>query len=191
MIEGFRQLFLGEDHVCPVWFAYTFDNPLRRMIHRPERLFAGLVHEGQTAIDIGCGIGHNTLGMARMVGETGRVIAVDLQKAMLAKVRQRADRAGMAARIAFHQANAQSIGLTEQVDFALAFWMVHEVPDKAAFFGELRGILKPDALFLMTEPKIHVTRETFEEEVALASDAGLKLVANPKVAVSWAALFAS
>jgi 2-polyprenyl-3-methyl-5-hydroxy-6-metoxy-1,4-benzoquinol methylase len=79
VIKGFRQLFLGEDHVCPWWFAYTFDNPLRRLIHPPVRIFEGLVQEGQTAVDIGCGMGYFTLGLARMVGQNGQVIAVDLQ----------------------------------------------------------------------------------------------------------------
>jgi hypothetical protein len=34
-------------HVCPWWLAYTFDNPLRRLLHNPEKLLAGLVEEGQ------------------------------------------------------------------------------------------------------------------------------------------------
>jgi ubiquinone/menaquinone biosynthesis C-methylase UbiE len=190
MREGFRQLFLGDDHVCPWWFAYTFDNPVRRLMHKPERLFDGLVREGQTVVDIGCGMGHFSLGLARIVGEAGRVIAVDLQSEMLWRVRQRAARAGLLDRIELWQANAEQIGIGEQVDFVLAFWMVHEVPDKPAFFVEVKRLLKPEAHLLMAEPKVHVTRMAFEREVAQARATGLKLAAEPPVAASWAALFA-
>lgn len=189
MIEGFRQLFLGDEHTCPVWFAYTFDNPVRRLLHPPKRLFAGLVSEGQTALDIGCGMGHNALGLARLVGATGRVIAVDVQPGMLEVVRRRVERAGLAGRIELRQAQAGGMGLTERVDFALASWMVHEVRDKGALFREVRGLLKPEGRFLMTEPKVHVSAEAFEAEVGLALAAGLRVVGARRVALSRAVVF--
>jgi len=190
MEEGFGQQSEGNEHVYPWWLAYTFDNPLRTLLHRPECLFDGLVREGQTVMDIGCGMGHFSLGLARMVGEAGRVIAVDVQEGMLRRVRQRAARAGLLDRIELRQAGAEQMNIEERVDFVLAFWMVHEVPDKSAFFAEVKRLLKPEARLLMAEPKVHVTRVAFEGEVAQAGAAGLKLVAEPPVAASWAALFA-
>jgi ubiquinone/menaquinone biosynthesis C-methylase UbiE len=189
VIKGFRQLFLGEDHVCPWWFAYTFDNPFRRLIHPPERLFEGLVDEGQTAVDIGCGMGHFTLGLARMVGQSGQVIAVDLQERMLGLVRQRAARSGLLDRIELRQAAAERLHVGEKVDFVLAFWMAHEVPDKPGFFEAAASILKPSAHFLLVEPKGHVTQAVFEQEVMQAQAAGLIPVKNPSIAISRAALF--
>jgi ubiquinone/menaquinone biosynthesis C-methylase UbiE len=62
---------------------------------------------------------------------------------MLEKVRARAERKGLAARIRLHQCPADSLGLGEKrADFALAFWMVHEVLDAARFLGEARGIFR-------------------------------------------------
>lgn len=84
-------------------------------------------------VDIGCGMGFFSIGMAKMVGETGKVISVDLQAEMLAVVHQRAGKNGLAERIQFHRARKDSIGISGPVDFALAFWMVHEVPDPANF----------------------------------------------------------
>ncbi|RPI99505.1 MAG: hypothetical protein EHM39_06405 [Chloroflexi bacterium] len=49
----------------------SFDNPLRRLIHRPERILAGLVREGQTMLDVGPGMGYFTLPLAKLVGEGG------------------------------------------------------------------------------------------------------------------------
>jgi ubiquinone/menaquinone biosynthesis C-methylase UbiE len=175
VIKGFRQLFLGEDHVCPWWFAYTFDNLLRRLIHPPERVFEGL--------------GYFTLGLARIVGQNGQVIAVDLQERMLDSVRQRAERAGLLDRVTLHQAAAEQLHFSEKVDFALAFWMVHEVPDKPGLFEAVASILKPSAHFLLVEPIGHVTQAVFDEEVAQAQVAGLIPVKNPSIAFSRAALF--
>lgn len=70
---------MPDQRVCPWWLAYTFDHALRRLIHRPEVILAGLVRPGQTVLDLGCGMGFFSLAMARLVGEQGRVICVDLQ----------------------------------------------------------------------------------------------------------------
>jgi ubiquinone/menaquinone biosynthesis C-methylase UbiE len=189
VINGFKKLCLGEEHICPWWFAYTFDNPLRRLIHPPARIFEGLVREGQTAVDIGCGMGYFTLGLARMVGESGQVIAVDLQERMLELTRQRAGRAGLLERVDLCQSAAEQLHLDEKADFVLAFWMAHEVPDKPGFFEAVASILKPSAHFLLVEPKGHVTQAVFEKEVTQAKATGLIPVKNPPTAISRAALF--
>lgn len=176
-------------HVCPWWLAYTFDNPLRHLFHNPEKLLAGLVEKGQTVLDVGCGMGHFSLGMARMVGEKGCVISVDLQPEMLNKVRSRAEKNGLQSRIRLHQCQPNKIGVSEPIDFALAFWMVHEVPDQKTFLEEIQSLLKPEAHFLLVEPKLHVTALDFRETVDLAHAVGLKPSAEPKVSLSRAVLF--
>ena len=139
--------------VCPWWLCPTFDNPLRRLIHNPNRILAGLVQPGQTALDLGCGMGYFSIPLARLVGSEGKVICVDLQEQMLAGVRRRAERTGVADRIRLHRAGTDGLGLTETVDFALAFWMLHEVPDQAAFLAEVRACLKPGSHLLIVEPR--------------------------------------
>lgn len=42
-----------------------------------EQLIAGSLHEGMTAIDIGANFGYHTLAMARSVGPTGRILAIE------------------------------------------------------------------------------------------------------------------
>lgn len=179
-----------DNHVCPWWLAYTFDNPVRRMIHNPEKILGEFIGTGQTVIDFGCGMGYFSIAMARLVGEGGRVISVDIQEKMLETVRRRAERQHLQSRIQLHQSEPDKIGVNEQVDFALAFWMVHEVPNIEAFFKEILTILKPEARFLLVEPKIHVTAPDFWKTVELACAAGLKPRSEPHIRLSRAVLFA-
>jgi SAM-dependent methyltransferase len=62
------------DHVCPWWFASTFDNVLRRLVHDPPGILAPFLSEGMTVLDAGCGMGHFSIGMARLVGERGKIV---------------------------------------------------------------------------------------------------------------------
>ena len=177
-------------HVCPARFAWVLDNPLRRWLHKPEEILSHLVKPGFTVVDLGCGSGPFTIALAHMVGPGGRVIAVDLQPAMLAKVQRRVAQAGVQDRVNLHVCERERIGLSPRVDFVLAFWMVHEVPNSAALFAEMHAALNPDGKLLLVEPKHHVGRRTFENEVNTALQTKFKLLARPSVRLSQAALFA-
>lgn len=163
-------------HVCPWWMAYSFDNPLRRLIHNPAKMFKDYVKTGNTALDLGCGMGFFSIGIAKIVGDSGRVISLDLQNKMLEVMQKRAKRAGVESRITPHQCKPDSIDFKEPVDFVLAFWMVHEVPDQKHFLTEVRQCLKPDSHFYVAEPKGHVTSEAFEKMLATAEEVGLKSI---------------
>lgn len=175
-------------HVCPWWLIWTFDNPLRTSLHKPEQIFDGLVQPGQTVLDIGCGAGHFSLGLACLLGPSGMVIAADLQPAMLAKVRARAERAGLQQYIQLHQCSRESIGLNEEVDIVLAFWMVHEVPDKQLFMKQLYQVLKPGGKLLLVEPKVHVSERAFHGTLKKAEEMGFITIEPRKVYLSRAFL---
>ena len=189
MKDGKRAAAAPGDHVCPWWLAFTFDNVLRRVFHKPEVILGDLVREGQTVLDLGCGMGYFSIGMARLVGETGTVISADLQPQMLAQVRSRSAKAGLAGRVTTHLCERDRIGLECPVDFALAFWMVHEVPDHASLFRELHSLLKPSASLFIVEPRLHVRAEAMAQTERAAESAGFRLAAQPKVSLSRTALF--
>lgn len=181
---------LRDIDVCPAWFAWAINNPLRRWLHKPEEILGRLITLGSTVVELGCGSGPFTIALAHMVGSSGRVIAVDVQPAMLAKVRRRVVQAGVQDRVELHVCGRERIGLSVPVDFVLAFWMVHEVPNPAALFAEMREALNPDGKVLLVEPKLHVERRDFEKEVDAALEAKLTLLERPSVRLSRAALFA-
>jgi len=139
-------------HVCPWYMAYLFDNPLRPLIHDPEKLLGPYVKPGMTVLDIGCGMGFFSLGMARMVGPEGRVLSLDLQERMLQVLERRARRRGLSGRIESRLVGEGPFPIENPVDFALCFWMVHEVPDQALFLRDLHQVLKPGAKALMPNP---------------------------------------
>ena len=60
----------GHQGACTWWIAYTFDNPLRRLIHKPQKILGNYIKEGMTVMDLGCGMGHFSIGMAGLVGST-------------------------------------------------------------------------------------------------------------------------
>ena len=174
--------------VCPWWLCYSFDNPLRRLFHDPERLLHPYVKPGMTVVDLGCGMGYFTIGLARLTGPEGRVIAVDLQQKMLDALGRRSRRAGVAERIVLHRCRKASLGIEDSADFALAFWMAHEVPGKPRFFGEILALLKPQGRLLLVEPKLHVTRKSLERTVAVCRETGFHVLEEPPVALSRAYL---
>jgi ubiquinone/menaquinone biosynthesis C-methylase UbiE len=179
----------GANHVCPVSHAGWLASSLRKLLHNPSAILKGLVREGDTALDLGCGPGFFTLPLARLVGESGRVVAVDLQKEMLEMLRVRAARAGLLQRIRPHLCAADVIGYPGPADFVLAFYMVHEVPDIARFMAEVRGLLRPGGRLLMVEPWFHVSARQYRETLAITTQAGLRAIAQPRITLSQATLF--
>ena len=189
-IVGTFRRYQGE-HVCSAEHAGMLITPLRRLFNSPKRILDGLARPGEVGIDLGCGPGYFTLPLAELVGETGQVIAVDVQQEMLDKVRERAELAGLASRIRFVRPDADGLGAVGPADFALAFWMVHEVPDRLPFLRQVHDSLKPGGRLLLAEPALHVSRAEFEFTVAVAEKVGFTVVARPRVGLSRAALLLS
>lgn len=168
-------------HGCPWWGGYFIDNRLRRWLHNPEKIVGPYVRPGMTAMDVGCGMGMFSIAMAKIVGDQGQVIAVDLQQKMLDVLQRRAEQAGVADRIQLHKCEADRLGVDAQADFALAFMMIHEVSDQRRLLGEICGCLKPGGKLLVAEPRLHVSGKAFAQTMTLAAKAGLYAVEEPKV----------
>ncbi len=172
--------------VCPWYLAYLFDNPLRRLFHNPAEILGPYLRPGMTVMDIGCGMGFFSLGMARLVGSDGKVLSLDIQPQMLSVLVRRAKRAGLFQRIETKLIEPDGLGVDEPVDFALAFWMVHEVPDQAVFFQEVADVLHPGSRMFVSEPKPHVTEKDLEETTRIAEEVGFKVLDRPPVRLGLA-----
>jgi ubiquinone/menaquinone biosynthesis C-methylase UbiE len=175
--------------VCPWWLCFTFDNPIRKIIHDPIEILSPYVHKGDKAIDIGPGMGYFTIPLAQLVGSTGRVTAIDIQPKMLSALMARANKKGVAEIIKTHLASPDSIGFYEKADFILAFWMAHEVPDQQRFLSEIHNLMKPEGLFLLVEPVIHVSKKNFARAIETAKELGFVIKESPEIRMSQSALF--
>lgn len=173
-------------HVCPAALAGSLDNSLRKMVHNPKKILIDYIKGGMVVLDVGCGPGLFSREIARMVGEDGKVIAADLQKGMLETLANKIKGSEIEKRIILHQCASDKIGVSEAVDFVLAFYMVHEVPNQLGFFQELNSILKPQGEILLVEPMFHVSKSAFERTVDLACQTGLKVLKKEKVFFSRA-----
>jgi len=169
-------------HVCPWWFGYFLLSPLRRWLDPPSRLLAPLVREGMLVLEPGCGMGYYTLDLARLVGPSGRVVAIDLQERMLAGLRRRARRAGLLERIETRLVGQTQLGIDDlagRVDLMLAIYMVHELIEVRSFFAEARRALKPGGRLLFVEPRAHVSRREFEASLETALGEGFRRADGP------------
>jgi ubiquinone/menaquinone biosynthesis C-methylase UbiE len=181
--------FFRVKHVCPRWLCFTFDNVFRKLLHDPYKILQPYIKEGDTILDVGPGIGYFTIPLAEMVGDRGRVIAADIQQKMLSAIKKRAKQRDVEGRIILQLSSSDSLNVKAKVNFILAFWMVHEVPDKSRFLAQLRSLLKDDGRFLLVEPKFHVTKRKFTASVRLALKAGFALDDSPQISLSKSALF--
>jgi ubiquinone/menaquinone biosynthesis C-methylase UbiE len=179
--------------VCPWWLGYFLASPVRRWLLRenPAQILAPYVREGMTVFEPGPGMGFFTLELARRVGASGKVVAVDVQAKMIAGLKRRAAKAGLLDRIEMRLATPESLGVADlmgKVDFTLACALVHEMPDSAQFFREAAAVSKAGEFLFLAEPSGHVKEEEFKIELKQAAEAGFVIAGRPNVAHSRAVL---
>jgi ubiquinone/menaquinone biosynthesis C-methylase UbiE len=177
--------------VCPWWLGYFLISPLRRLLLNPDRVLSPFVREGMTVLEPGPGMGFFTVPLAGLVGPQGRVVALDVQPKMIAKLKRRLAKAGLQQRVDARLVAADSLGINDlsgKVDFTLAFAMVHEMPSAGQFFTEAAAASKPGARLLLVEPAGHVTAEEFEAELRDATRAGFSVLDRPHIRRSQSAL---
>jgi ubiquinone/menaquinone biosynthesis C-methylase UbiE len=180
-----------EKHICPWYLGYVLANPLRRFYQNPEKILSPYLKQGMKVLEVGPGMGFFSLPIAKFIGETGRIFCVDLQEKMLQSLRRRVERANILDRMEMRLCSESSLqidGLTGSIDFVLAFWVVHEVPDQKLLLKEICNSLKKDGLLLLSEPKGHVTKEEFEKTLSLTQTNGMEKVDSPNIRGSYSAV---
>jgi ubiquinone/menaquinone biosynthesis C-methylase UbiE len=109
------------------------------------------VKPGQTVCDMGCGNGFYTLELARLVGEKGKVLAVDIQREMLQMLKERAADEKIT-NIELILGTIVDPKLPENsVDLMLMVDVYHEFSHPEEMLAAIRKSLKPDGRVALVE----------------------------------------
>jgi SAM-dependent methyltransferase len=106
-------------------------------------LALGLPRPAETVVDIGAGSGLDSFLAAQAVGPAGRVIAVDMTPAMLARGRENVRLTGLS-QVEYREGYAEALPLEDEIaDLVISNGVINLSPDKAAVFREAFRVLKP------------------------------------------------
>jgi len=126
-------------------------------------------------LEPGPGMGFFTLDLARMVGASGRVVAVDVQEKMVDRLRRRASKAGLLDRIDLRLGQTNRLGVDDlegTVDLVVAIFVIHEMLDGDAFYSQVHRVLRSGGRLIVAEPRFHVSKDQFERSVVAAEQRG-------------------
>ena len=123
---------------------------LRDLLHNPRRsLEKARLTKGMSVVDYGCGPGSFTIPAAELVGQEGKVFAVDIHPLAISSVRQKASRKGLH-NVGTVLVQGYDTGIEDSsVDRVLLIDTIHLIEDPEALFGEIHRMLKPDGLLYM------------------------------------------
>jgi SAM-dependent methyltransferase len=110
---------------------------------------------------------------------------------MFAGLERRARKAGLLDRIETRLAKPDSMDLSDldgKVDFVLAVYMIHELPDAGHFLEQMRRALKPGRQMLVAEPAGHVKESDFAALIETAQQAGFQVNQGPDIRSSRTAI---
>jgi ubiquinone/menaquinone biosynthesis C-methylase UbiE len=124
----------------------------RRWLHAPAAMLETFgVTPGDTVLELGPGPGYFTVEAARLAGERGRLVCLDVQPGMIALLRSR---------LAEHEVknahpllgDATRLPLASAaIDCAFLVTVLGEIPDRPAALVELRRVIRPGGVLAITE----------------------------------------
>jgi demethylmenaquinone methyltransferase/2-methoxy-6-polyprenyl-1,4-benzoquinol methylase len=136
--------------------------------HHAEALRLANVQGGQRVLDVACGTGRGTVGLAQAVGAGGRVDALDLSEAMLDQARTKLEKLGLGSHVHFKQGNARELPYPDQTfDLVYNGYMFDLIPldGFSPILKEMRRVLKPGGKLVLVNMSKPDERKTFFERI--------------------------
>lgn len=174
---------MSNTYVCPAEHSGFLDSKIRKIFHNPEKILKPYISDGMKVLDIGCGPGFFTIEIINLVGNSGNVVAADLQEEMLLKLKNKIS-TNLEDRINFHKVEKNKLNLNDKFDFILVFYMLHEVPNQEKFLKELKEHLNINGKILISEPWGHVSKRDFQKSIQIIKKLGFKIIEEPSIFLS-------
>jgi arsenite methyltransferase len=122
---------------------------------------------GQVVLDLGSGAGNDVFVARKIVGETGKVIGVDMTPDMVKKARENAGRQGFN-NVEFRLGEIEALPVeTSSIDRVVSNCVLNLIPNKQGAFSEMFRVLKPGARFGVSDV---VLEGEFPEELKQAAE---------------------
>jgi ubiquinone/menaquinone biosynthesis C-methylase UbiE len=171
---------LGRGRPCPVLLAGLLDNRLAdALLGTAAILERANITSGLRVLDAGCGPGRLAIPVARRVGASGEVVALDLQPGMLDRVRTRAARHQLTnVRTVLGALDAETAALRAErnaFDRVLLVTVLGELSDQVGALRCLHSALRPDGILSITETIIDPDYQPRSRVLRLTEPIGFKV----------------
>jgi len=148
----------------------------------------GKIKEGDVVLDLGSGAGFDCFLAAKKVGNSGRVIGVDMTEEMIGKARANAEKYGYK-NVEFRLGDIEHLPVhDDSIDIVISNCVINLAPDKAKVFGEAYRVLKTGGRMYVSDivllKKLSLAQRSNEELIAgcvggaLLKNDYLKLIKN-------------
>ncbi|MBX6772985.1 MAG: class I SAM-dependent methyltransferase [Chloroflexi bacterium] len=175
---------------CPPWLAWWLESPLAdRLAGTTATLDQIGLRPGQQVLEIGPGPGRLLIPASRRVLPGGTVTGLELQPAMAARLRRRAERAG-ATNLSVVQGDAAAPPFPPaSFDVIVLCTVLGEITDRTAALAHCRNLLRPGGVLSITElrPDPHYLPLATVRD--LAESAGFRLVRLHQTLGRYTAIF--
>jgi ubiquinone/menaquinone biosynthesis C-methylase UbiE len=158
---------------------------LRDLLQNPRKsLEKAQLRKGMSVVDYGCGPGSFTIPAAELVGQEGKVFAVDIYPLAISTVKQKASRKGLQ-NVETILVKGYDTGIeASSIDRVLLIDTIHLIEDTDALFREIHRVLKPDGLLFMEKGHMAMPEQkTILEKTGLfkiTEAQGLMILAAPQ-----------
>jgi ubiquinone/menaquinone biosynthesis C-methylase UbiE len=175
---------MSNTHLHRIEDAAALESSIRYKLQNPKKILKNYIKPGMTVLDLGCGPGFFTTEMARLLEDSGKVIAADLQDGMLELVKQKIIGSPYEQIVEIHKCQEKSLELTYQFDFVLAFYSFHEMSFLNNIIDDIQLKLKPKGIIFIAEQKFHVPKSYFDFIINKMKTKGFEIIQRPHIFLS-------